>query len=203
MGDPVYDIIKNHKAGIMDLKECRSYAVTIPFLEKSGETWVVFEVRAQKIASQPGDVCLPGGAVEPGETPREAAVRETSEELLLPPERIELLGESDIYLTGKGRAIYPFAARLSGYEGTYRKEEVEEVFAVPLRFFLETKPDTAYTAVREIPEEPFPFEWIRGGRKYPFLSARKRIVFYRYEDRVIWGITGKIMEAFAKMLKKE
>ena len=45
--------------------------------------------------SQPGEVCFPGGHVERGENPRDTALRETFEEIGVPIERIEVIGQGD------------------------------------------------------------------------------------------------------------
>ena len=48
---------------------------TLVEIEK--EWHVVFEVRAHTMRQQPGEISFPGGRLEKGETPAEAAVRET------------------------------------------------------------------------------------------------------------------------------
>ena len=70
----------------------QSYAVLLPLIEVNGELHILYEVRASHI-SQPGDVAFPGGKIEPGETSAEAALRETEEELGIPANNIQLLGE--------------------------------------------------------------------------------------------------------------
>ena len=60
------------------------YAVLIPWVKKEDGDALLLEVRSEKV-KQPGEVCFPGGRVEPGETTAEAAVRETCEELGLTP----------------------------------------------------------------------------------------------------------------------
>ena len=53
------------------------YAVLVPLVEWRGEVQVLFEVRADTLERQPGEVCFPGGHMEPGESPTECAFRET------------------------------------------------------------------------------------------------------------------------------
>ena len=45
---------------------------------------LLFEVRADTLDRQPGEVCFPGGHMESGETPAACALRETEEELSIP-----------------------------------------------------------------------------------------------------------------------
>ena len=89
----------------------RRSAVLIPFVETEEGLSLLFEVRAGNI-SDPGEVCFPGGRIESGESPREAAVRETCEELGMRAENIEILGENDLLAPYGGRLIYSFPALL-------------------------------------------------------------------------------------------
>lgn len=195
-----YEKLKQYRPGIIDLENYKQYAVGLPLLVTGDDSRIVFEVRASHMKTLPGDICLPGGSVEVGETPAQAVIREVSEELLLSADKVELLGAGDIFITGKESVIYPFIVLLHDYTGTFQHSEVKEIFTVPLEFFLHAKPEYAYTTITDIPDEDFPFEKIQGGRNYPWIRAKKRIVFYQYEERIIWGLTGKIMESFAKLL---
>ena len=68
----------------------RKNAVLIPLVEKQGEWSILVEVRQTGIR-QGGEICFPGGRIEEHETAEEAAVRETSEELLISPQKIEVI----------------------------------------------------------------------------------------------------------------
>ena len=67
------EIFRNH-CEVMPRGE---FAVLAPLVRVDGETHLLFEVRALHMRRQPGEVCFPGGQIEEGETPLEAAVRET------------------------------------------------------------------------------------------------------------------------------
>ena len=58
-----------------------AYAVLVPLVYRKGEPWLLFEVRADTLGRQPGEVCFPGGRMEGVETPTDCALRETEEEL--------------------------------------------------------------------------------------------------------------------------
>ena len=51
----------------------KHYAIAIPFVDAEH---FLFQVRSDKLDRQPGDICFPGGAIEIGETPEEAVIRE-------------------------------------------------------------------------------------------------------------------------------
>ena len=126
--------LTEHQPSLIGLEQCRQAAVLIPLLETPDGVQIVLEQRSPKLKHQPRDICLPGGAIEAGETPRQAAVREACEELLLRPEQIQVFGLMDVLHTNT-LMLYPYAAKLTDYDMTYSTAEVERVFCVPLSFF--------------------------------------------------------------------
>ena len=73
------DIFKNYNPKIIGKK--REFSVMILIVEENGVQKIVLEKRALTLKSQPGDICLPGGSIDLRETEKEAAIRETIEEL--------------------------------------------------------------------------------------------------------------------------
>ena len=201
---PELSFLRQHKATVIGLPESRKAAVCIPLLETADGYDILFEVRSASVASQPGDICLPGGSVEEGETTQEAALREMCEELLVRPGQMEVLGLMDLFGGGTGRFyVYPYAVILREYEGTFSTDEVAQVFSVPLDFFLNTEPEIYHTSMKVIPEEGFPFERIHGGREYGWRERREEILFYQYGGHTIWGMTAKIVHAFSTLFYVE
>ena len=100
--------LAEHSPRTIWLERERPMAVLLPLIEGPEGWQVLFEVRAAGI-SQPGEVCFPGGRVEPGETPEEAAARECREELCLAPKQVELLGAGDRIATPGGVLVHSFA----------------------------------------------------------------------------------------------
>lgn len=191
--------IRNHQPTLIGEEQFFRSAVCISLLAAGDSYDILFEVRSNKIPDQPGDVCLPGGAVEPGETYEEAAVRETCEELLIKPDQVEILGPSDVH-HGSNTLICPFVAILHDYKGTFNKTEVAEVFRVPLQFFMETEPDRYLIDAKVLPSEDFPYELIAGGRNYKWRSRKMEELFYQYDGHVIWGLTARIVHAFCQII---
>lgn len=181
----------------------RENAVAVPLLEQNGELCVLFEERSGKLRSQPGEICFPGGAVEPGESPDQAALRETREELLVGGEQVLLLAPLDTLHTPANLIVHPFLAFLKEYRETFSRDEVERVFAVPLSWLLKQEPKQYETRVITVPGEDFPYELIPGGRDYSWRQGRYQVLFYRYENAVIWGMTAKILYSFIEMYRNE
>lgn len=178
-------------------------AVVIPLVKVDGEYRVLYEKRAASLEHQPSEICFPGGGVEEGEIPRTAAIRETVEELLVSDDQIEILAELDPAVGPSGAPIWPFVAELHGYENTFSSDEVEKVFTVPLSWFCQNPPERYMTQLATVPGEDFPFELIPGGKNYPWRRKNHEIVFYRYPEAVIWGVTAKITDEFLKKLFPE
>lgn len=174
-------------------------AVLVPLLERGGELSVLFEERNADIP-QGGEICFPGGHVEEGESPEQAALRETSEELLLGRDQVELLAPLHLLSGERGREVYSFLGVLHGYADTWQPDEVSRTFSIPLRWFREHPPEIAECKTVLAAGEDFPFELIPGGRDYPFAAGRQRMYFYRAPQGVIWGLTAKLLYHFIGLL---
>ena len=195
------DIFKSRKPGIIGKR--REYSVMLLLTEIDGMPHLILEKRASTLKSQPRDICLPGGGIETGESPLEAAVRETMEELCLSREEIEIVGPMDYFLSPYGQTMYPFVARTNRTEFLPSKDEVERLIFVPLSFF-----ETHVPLIYEIDltaklGEDFPYHLIENGKDYPFRRATNKQYFYKFGDIVIWGFTAQIVKSFIDILKEE
>lgn len=180
------------------------FSVLIPLIEIEGELHLIYELRSKDLSTQPGEVSFPGGRIERGEEFSQAAVRECSEELLLPEDKIELLGESDYLITPFNFVIYSFVGRIkvnSLAEIKVNKHEVEEIFTVPLSYFLNHSAEKYAAVLKSEFDQDFPYHLLPQGEKYNPRQGDYQIYFYRYQNRVIWGITAEITKTFIDILK--
>ena len=199
----IREFAKENKAEIIGIK--RKYAVLVPIVKVMGEDHILFEIRSETLRNQPGEISFPGGAVEEGETPREAALRETCEEILVGKEEIEYLGEGDIVVNINLSMIYSFIGEIKRPLENIGKNpsEVDEIFTVPLQYFIENEPEI-YELQMEVKENPdFPYEMIPDGKNYKFKRGSDKICFYKYEDKIIWGFTAKIIQDITDKMKKQ
>lgn len=196
----IEETIKNHTPSLIGLDEVYHGAVCIPLIREGSDHNILFQVRSETIKGQPGDVCFPGGRVEEGESPEEAAIRECCEELLISREQIRIIGASDVFHR-ETTIIYPYVAELTDYNGTFSSAEVSRVFSVPLTFFLNTEPQRFSVNSRIQPGEDFPYERIKGGKNYKWRNRSFDELFYEYEGTTIWGLTARIIYSFARIIR--
>ena len=115
--------------------ECtsREFAVLIPLLDRSGHECVLLTKRPDTLKRYPGQVSLPGGAREPADQSLwETALRETCEEVGIPPEAVEALDELDWFQTTLGDRIKPYVGRVRGCQPVVATpDEVECLLYLP------------------------------------------------------------------------
>ena len=179
----------------------REAAVLIPLLEGPTGIEVLFEVRAKSLSVQPGEVCLPGGSIERGETPREAAVRETCEELLVSPSQIEMLGSMGAERGPGGRPLHVFVGKVSNYEGSFSPDEVDRTFSLPLSWLMSHEPQLYDVRMQPIYPADFPWELVPGGREYRWSMPSSSVPFYTGTDPVVWGATARVLKMFVDILQ--
>ena len=124
--------------GVVGEMELRPAAVLLPLIERSGAWHLVLTKRAGHLTQHPGQIALPGGRLDPGETHEQAALRESNEEIGLDPASINLIGTLPDHRTVTGYAIRPFVGIVRPTpELMPTSEEVADVFDVPLTHVLE------------------------------------------------------------------
>lgn len=179
-------------------------AVLVPLVHESGEWHVVFERRSLTMRKQPGDSSFPGGRIDLTDaSPMEAALRETHEELGIDPDTINVIGKLSPYIASPSFVVYPFVAVCDYREiiHSYNKEEVEEVFAIPLKWLLEHKPVLHRVPVQPAPLPDFPFDKIYNGQQYQWGTRSQEEWFYEYGDYIVWGLTARILKHFIDLIK--
>ncbi len=170
----------------------REYAVLVPLAQRDGVLSLLFEVRADTLTRQPGEVCFPGGHMEPGETPEQCALRETWEELGIPPQAVEVIAPLD-FQCGQGNFLFhPVLGRVDPTRALRpNPAEVKDTFWVPVDHLLRHPPAVYTCALVPTPGADFPHGLVGYPDGYRWRQGQMDVPVYQWEDRVIWGMTAR------------
>lgn len=118
--------------------DARPAAVLILLYWHQSQWWLPLTLRRRDLPDHGGQISLPGGALEPGETSCQAAVREFCEELGVENFRPRILGQlSTIYIERSGFRVDPWVAVTNSRPSMCpSSSEVEELLEVPLAHLL-------------------------------------------------------------------
>ena len=119
--------------------DARSAAVLLLLYPYEDAWHVPLTLRPAHLPDHAGQVCLPGGAMERGETGRAAAIREFHEELGAGDVRLEVLGcLSPLYVQASHFRVEPWVAATARRPAFQpNAQEVERLLEVPLPFLLD------------------------------------------------------------------
>ncbi|CAN5605663.1 MAG: CoA pyrophosphatase [Acidobacteria bacterium] len=146
---------------------------------------VPLTVRASHLARHAGQISLPGGATNPGETLVDAALRETAEEIGVDPQLVRVLGElTPVHVLVSGFTLHPIVGitdRRPAFQAA--PGEVEEVLEVSLEHIRDASRIRQGTRIREGVAVEYPYFDILGHQ--------------------VWGATAMVLGEFICLLSEE
>ena len=160
-------------------------AVLLPLFEKDGEYYILFTRRTDSVRDHKGQICFPGGSHEMSDlTMLDTALRETSEEIGLEPEEVNVLGELDNLPTMTSNyLITPYVGQIpSPYDFKVDPREVDELLEIPVSTLLDKN------ALRHETEN------VDGKLITSY--------FYNYNGNIIWGATARILTQFLDIFSR-
>ena len=160
-------------------EEIRPAAVLVPLVRREQGLTVLFTRRTAHLHDHAGQISFPGGRSEADESPEATALRESEEEIGLPPGQVEILGSLQEYVTVTGYRVTPVVGLVSTpLELVPDAFEVAEIFEVPLEFLLD------------------PANHLRNSLHHE--GMRRHYYAMPYREYYIWGATaGMIMNFYA------
>jgi 8-oxo-dGTP pyrophosphatase MutT (NUDIX family) len=175
-------ILDSRLAEEIDPGEHRRAAVLILLIPDGDSFRILFSHRSPDLRVHSGQISFPGGGAEPGEQLELAALRETEEEIGVPPEAVELIGRLDDIITRTGFVVAPFVGILRRrVEFRLHEVEVTHVYEVPLSVLLDrSNPEIRFLQYRD--------------RTYPSY-------FYKHPPIEIWGLTARILKGFLDLIR--
>lgn len=160
-------------------------AVLLPLVLRE-TVCVMLTQRSAQLSSHAGQIALPGGRWDAGDTDAvAAALREANEEVGLPPECVEVLGTLPNYRTGSAFDITPVVALVRpDWVVRPNAAEVDAVFEVPLSFLM----NPAHHRRHWREAEGLRREWYA----MPYQDGPN--------ERFIWGVTASLLRNFYHLL---
>ncbi len=158
------------EASVLILLHPARDGLTFPLIERPGS-----------LRHHAGQIAFPGGALEPGESPLDAALRETEEEIgVRLPESSVLGALSEISALPSGYHVHPFVAFTEDMP-VYRlqREEVDDLFEIPLAALTDPASISTF-AMRRADED-----W--------------SVPCYDFGGSIVWGLTAMILAEFARL----
>lgn len=139
--------------------------------------------RPETLNSHAGQIAFPGGAQDMGETLTQTALRETFEEVGVPPQQIEVLGTlTTIYIPVTDYEVHPFVGWMPARPIFYPNvHEVAELVETPLTLLLEPATRVVET-------------WQLHGFDV-------RVPFFQVDGHKVWGATAIILSEFVERLR--
>ena len=150
----------------------RRAGVMVPLFVRDAALWILYTRRTDSVEHHRGQISFPGGGEEPGDaTLWHTALRESEEELGIRPGDALPLGRLSPIVTVTNFYVEPFVAAIpQPYVFRPAEAEIAEVLEIPA------------AALREpgaLEKRAFP------GRDEP-------VLFYHYNDTVVWGATARM-----------
>ena len=155
----------------------RGSAVLIPIVQ-SGRGQLIFTMRSSDLKNHPGQISFPGGRIEEGERPWQAALREAEEEIGLNPSGVVPFGRLDDVISPRGFHIRSYVGLVEPFEPKLNRQEVESLVQVGLdELFDENLHETK--------------QW----RGY-------NVHYFHFKNGLVWGVTGQITFHLRQILRQ-
>jgi 8-oxo-dGTP pyrophosphatase MutT (NUDIX family) len=151
----------------------------------AGAAHLILTVRDSKLPHHPGQVSLPGGAVEPDESVEDAALREAHEEVGVAPGDVSIIGNlSPLHVPVSGYVLHPRIA-LAGERPLLRpdKREVARIVEAPLNRLRD--PATIGVEMRRYDSRPV------------------EVPYFELHGEKVWGATAMVLSEFLCVLGSE
>lgn len=144
-------------------------------LTDSHEPEVILTKRASTLSTHSGEIAFPGGKHDETDVDLlDTALREAHEEVGLLPEQVEVIGSLCQVVSKHGLQVTPWVGIIPQHVELIPNEgELDEVFSVPLSFFIE---DKSYCT-----------------DAIPFKGKTMYVPAWEYDGHVIWGLTAYIL----------
>lgn len=164
----------------------RDGAVLLLLYPHDGGAHLALTVRGAELRHHTGQVSLPGGRVDPGESIEDAALRETSEEIGVERNSVQVLGRlTPLEIPVSGFILHPIVGFVQRRPEFRRAEsEVARILEVPLATLADPHVLKRETRPR-----------VRKG-----VSTEVETPYFDLEGEKVWGATAMVLAEFFAVL---
>ncbi len=184
MRDHVRDAVRLHTARPMPLDGRRDAAVLLLLHAIDGVEHVLLQVRTSTVEHHRGEISFPGGRRDRvDDTLLDTALRETHEEIGVPPEMVEVFGALDDTDTrASNYRVRPYVGAVTpGFDAFLHAErEVSALLRVPLPHLL----------------DPVNHVWKPVEQDGVTVASPA----YQFGEHVIWGATARVLAQFLGLI---
>tara|TARA_B100000965_G_scaffold62456_1_gene48293 strand:- start:2134 stop:2778 length:645 start_codon:yes stop_codon:yes gene_type:complete len=166
------------------LEKMKTAAVLIGLFKKENEWYFPLIKRPMHEKNHPGQIALPGGAMERGESIQETATREAFEEVGILPENVEIIGElTPLPVPVSNYLIYPFVGVIKEEpKWKINDDEVEELILLRMKTLIDS--DNGYYE-----------EWNLRGKIM-------KVPIFKVMEKTVWGATATVLSELLDLIKK-
>jgi 8-oxo-dGTP pyrophosphatase MutT (NUDIX family) len=147
---------------------------------------IVLTVRGSGLRNHTGQVSLPGGRVDAGETFEAAALREATEEIGIDPSTVELLGRlTPLHIPVSGFLLHPIVGYTSMRPAFQRAEwEVARIIEAPVSLLAD----------RAVVKRELRTRVVKGQ------SIDVDVPYFDLDGEKVWGATAMVLAEFCAIL---
>lgn len=170
--------------GQQDIDRVKYSSVLLLLFPDADQLYTCLTKRNASMRHHPGQISLPGGRVEEGESPERTALRETREEIGVSPPDVRILGRlSDLYVSASRFMIFPYVG------------------------WVNHKPDFELNADEAEKILLFPVNLSRKGDEISRLPMKTSlgtidVPCYPFDGEIIWGATAMILTEFLDLIRE-
>jgi 8-oxo-dGTP pyrophosphatase MutT (NUDIX family) len=180
----LHERLRARQRSILVRPQSRRAAVLVPLLGDLVNPDLLLFERSKNVMEHKGEICFPGGSLEPGDaSPVEAALREAQEELALSPQLVAVIGLlDDVETNVSNYTITPVVGHVACDPPLVPDRlEVERIVRVPLCRLLDPKMEDAVFADYD------------GVKKFRYS--------YTFDGKTVWGATARILHSLIDLLR--
>ena len=182
MLDELLQRVQNYRPQVLPAPAGLPEAAVLVPITRSDDPQLVLTLRASHLSTHGGEVAFPGGRRDPGDHDLlRTALRESEEEIGLPPDLVEVVGPLSPLVSRFGIKVTPYVGVVPDFvEYQPNDAEIAAVFSVPLAFF------------REDPREVT--------HRIDYQGRSWYVPSYQYNDYKIWGLTAIMVVELVNLL---